>query len=502
MYVTSIDARTGKALELAVEDDSAETVRETVLLARAAMPWLADLGASGRAELLDSLATALESRAADIVDVGDRETALGETRLRAELARTCFQLRFAGQVAVDGGYLGLSIDHVGSNAAGPIPDLRRTSVPIGVVAVFGASNLPLALSTPGSDTASALAAGCSVIVKAHGSHPHLTLLICDIFAETLRANAAPAGVFQVLFGYENGATLVRDPDVAAVGFTGSVAGGRALFDLASSRPDPIPFYGELGSLNPLVITPAAAAARAHQIGTGLAKSMTAVSGQLCTKPGLFFIPTGPPGDTLVGALVEGLHEIPHTHLLSSGIRDAFIAGTEAALSAPAVTPLFAPAINGKAVTPLLIAVDIDDLTQGTAVTDEHFGPFGVVVRYSKLSDVASALACLPPALTGTLHHASPWDADLMSMSRLLEARSGRIVFNDFPTGLAVAWSMHHGGQYPSSTTTSTSVGAGALNRWVRPIVFQNAPQEVLPSELRDGASAFPRRVDGVVTTAG
>ena len=507
--VASIDARTGKAGEEVGSETSPADIAQITAGAAAAAPWLAAQGRSGRARLLNALADALEAGRPEIVETADRETALGTARLNGELTRTCFQLRFMGEVAQEGSYLAASIEHAGPTGMGPRPDLRLINIPIGPVAVFGASNFPLAFSVPGGDTASALAAGCPVIVKGHTSHARTSVLVADIFRTTLTELDAPEGVFALVFGRDAGTALVRDPRVAAVGFTGSVAGGRALFDAASSRPEPIPFYGELGSVNPLVVTAAAAAARAEEIGAGIAGSMTAGTGQFCTKPGLFLLPSSASGDRVAEGMVSALEQVPPGYLLNEGILAAFRRGSSEAAGLPAVKVLFrrqetdssraavGPNI-GRQVEPVLIEVSAADLAAHAEVlTEECFGPFGIVIRYGSADELNQVLAAFPPALTGTLHTSGAEDPELPEAVRALEQRSGRIVFNGYPTGVAVSWSMHHGGQYPAATTAATSVGAGSIQRWVRPLSFQDAPAEVLPPELRDETvPGLPRRIDG------
>ena len=459
------------------------------------------MGRDGRARLLGALADELEANADALVITADRETALGEPRLRFELARTTYQLRFMGAVAVEGSYLDASVESPGATPAGPRPDLRRTSVPLGPVAVFGASNFPFAFSAPGGDTASALAAGCPVIVKAHGSHAATSQLVRDVFSRVVRDHDGPPGVFQLVFGREAGTSLVNDPLIAAVGFTGSVSGGRALFDAASLRPIPIPFYGELGSVNPVVITERACVERASAIGEGLAASMTLGNGQFCTKPGLYLVPRTDAGDTLISSLVAAVSAVEPTFMLNDGIRGSFIAGTAELSASSAVRVLHAAAPSGRTVGPLLVEAESNEVHRDHRhlLTEEYFGPFGVVIRYSSNAELIDVLHSFPPALTGTIHSVGGSDPDLPSTTAALAARSGRLVFDEYPTGVSVAWGMHHGGQYPASTSNATSVGSNAIKRWIRPLTFQNAPGEILPRELQDvPITGFPRRVDGVL----
>ncbi|MCR1784015.1 aldehyde dehydrogenase (NADP(+)) [Nocardioides carbamazepini] len=499
--IESVDARTGETLGRAAVETTADQVDAAVARATAAVPWLASQGRAGRARLLDDLSTALESRADELVETADRETALGVPRLTGELARTCYQLRFLGRVALEGSYLDVSIEHAGATPAGPLPDLRRMNVPVGPIAVFGASNFPLAFSAPGGDTASALAAGCPVIVKAHGSHPALSRLVAEVFDATLLRAGAPSGVFQLVFGLDAGTALVRHPGIRAVGFTGSIAGGRALFDLAAARPEPIPFYGELGSVNPLVVTTAAAEQRGEQIAADLAASLTMGTGQFCTKPGLLLVPSGPAGDRLVDRLVTVLGDVGAGHLLNDGITTAFRSGLAQLLDDPAVALRFAGAATGRQVAPVLAEARPSDMHTTTAalLIEEYFGPFGLVMRYRSTEEVRDVLSRFPAALTGTVHSAGDTDPDLAAIAAWLRERCGRLVFDGYPTGVAVAWGMHHGGRYPASTSASTSVGASSIARWVHPIAFQNAPASVLPPELRDDVDeAVPRRINGIL----
>ncbi|MER3390841.1 MAG: aldehyde dehydrogenase (NADP(+)) [Microcella sp.] len=499
--VPSIDARTGETIEVVATESTVDEVAAATTRAAEAASWLEELGREGRARLLNELAGALEDDATQIIATADRETALGEARLTAELARTAYQLRFMGEVALEGSYLDASIEGPAATPMGPRPDLRRSSVPLGPVGVFGASNFPLAFSAPGGDTASALAAGCPVVVKAHSAHAGTSVLVHRAFADVLNRWQAPAGVFQLVFGRAAGTALVADPRIQAVGFTGSVSGGRALFTAAALRPDPIPFFGELGSVNPLVVTSAAARVKAEEVGAGIAASMTMGNGQFCTKPGLFLIGDGPEGDTVVSALVAALEASAPGHLLTDGIRESFTAGTDALTALADVSVLYRGRADERRVAPVLVSVDAQALTGDHygAIVDEYFGPFGVVIRFGSLRELQDVLVAFPPALTGTVHTSGHDDPDVPEITRLLARRSGRVIVDQYPTGVSVAWGMHHGGPYPATTSAATSVGANSIKRWVRPITYQNAPDSVLPHELRDDPPAgLPRRVDGVL----
>jgi NADP-dependent aldehyde dehydrogenase len=487
--VVSADPRTGEEVEQVATETSAAEVAALCAAAAVAAPEYEALGRDRRAVLLESVAAELDAAGDRIVALADRESALGTGRLTGELARTTFQLRFMAEVIRDGGYLDAAIDHADPQATPPRPDLRRTRVPLGPVAVFGASNFPLAFSVPGGDTASALAAGCPVVAKAHPAHPATSRACAEAIGRGLAA--APAGTFSLVYGEDAGRAVVTDPHIRAVGFTGSLRGGRTLHDLAAARPEPIPFYGELGSLNPLIVTPGAAAARAEEIGRGAAESFTLGNGQFCTKPGLLFVPRGAAGERLVEALVAHAACVRIGPLLTPGISAAFAAGVDRAAELPDVTVLTRP---GAVAT--VVRVQADRL--GEALLDEVFGPFAVVADYAGDEDLAAALTWLRPALTATLHAEDDEEELTRPLVELLRRRSGRVVWNGYPTGVAVAWAMTHGGPYPSSTSAAhTSVGAAAIQRWLRPVTFQSMPESLLAPELREGNPlGVPRRVDG------
>lgn len=307
--VWSVDPRTGKQREQVAVEATAQEVDAAVRAAHAARDALADRAV--RAAFLRSAADELKAAESTLVEVADAETALGPVRLTGELARTCYQLRAFADIVDEGEYLGVVVNHPDDTATPPIPDLRRYKVPLGVVAVYSASNFPFAFSVPGGDTASALAAGCPVVVKAHPDHPALSELVAKVLRRAAARHGIPDGVLGLVHGFEAGVELIKHPLVAAAGFTGSVRGGRALFDAAAARPVPIPFHGELGSLNPVVVTEAAAVERAEAIGAGLAGSMTLGVGQFCVKPGLVLVPAGDAGDGLVKSLTD---EIGRAHV--------------------------------------------------------------------------------------------------------------------------------------------------------------------------------------------
>ncbi|MEU4684527.1 aldehyde dehydrogenase (NADP(+)) [Streptomyces xinghaiensis] len=502
--VWSVDPRTGKQREeVAVEATPAE-VDEAVRAAHAVRGSLADRAV--RTAFLRTAADLLDEAGDHVVEAADAETALGPGRLTGELARTTYQLRAFADLVDEGSYLGVMIDHADPDLKPvPRPDLRRYKVPLGVVAVYSASNFPLAFSVPGGDTASALAAGCPVVVKAHPDHPATSELCASVLRRAAVRAGLPADVVRLVHGFEAGVELIGHPLVSAAGFTGSVRGGRALFDAAAARPVPIPFHGELGSLNPVVVTGAAADERAEEIGTGLAGSMTLGTGQFCVKPGLVLAPSGAAGDRLLSALTDAVSRTEAGVLLDSRMRDNFVRGVRERLDLPEVESPVTPGESGElAVGAGYLTVPAERLAAGGAhelLLEECFGPVTVVVRYENAAQVSAVLERLPGNLTATVHIGEREAAEENGPGARLLAEltplAGRLLVNGWPTGVAVAPAQHHGGPYPATTSTSTSVGSTAIERWLRPVAYQNTPQALLPPELRDGNPlGLPRRVGG------
>lgn len=471
------------------------TRQDPVAAATDAAAPAASASRARRADWLDALATMLERNREELVAIAAEETHLAAARLDGEVTRTAAQLRFFATVVLDGSYLEATIDTADDSLTPPRPDLRRILRPIGPVGVFAASNFPFAFSVLGNDTASALAAGCPVVVKAHPGHPRLSRRVAELSRRALAAAEAPEGLLGMVEGVEDGVALVRHPAIRAIGFTGSTTGGRALFDLASSRPAPIPFYGELGSINPVVVTEAAALARAESIATGLVDSFTRDGGQYCTKPGLVFIPDGDAGDRLLTALSDRLALAPSQTLLTEQMRTAFddhLAAGE--LEEDDVLRGYA---TEKQTAPVIVTIDVERfLSRPDYFADECFGPVTVVVRYRRRQDLPQALEAVEGSLTATLH-LEPSD-DVTALVDQLTARVGRVIFNGWPTGVAIAWSQHHGGPWPATTASvHTSVGATAIRRFLTPTAYQDCPPRLLPPELTDD-SDIPRRIDGAL----
>jgi len=458
-----------------------------------------------RARWLRAVADALDAAAPALLPLAGRESHLPEARLVGELARTTAQLRLFAAVALEGSCLEVTIDHPDPAGVPPVPDLRRMLVPLGVVAVFAASNFPFAFSVAGGDTASALAVGNAVVVKAHPGHPELSRATAELVTSALDEAGAPPGLFALVEGFETGTALVEHPAARAVGFTGSVPGGRALFDRAARRPDPIPFHGELGSLNPVVVTPGALAARGADLAAGLAASFTLGAGQFCTKPGLVAVPASPEFDAALVAAVPG----EAGEMLTPGIRSGFDARAAQVLGTAGVRLLTGrpsgetgPGAPPAPVGPLVVDADVATvLAAPQALLEEAFGPLTVLVRYADQGELAALLAALPGSLTATVHAED--DEDVDALVRACRAVAGRVLFDGWPTGVAVSWAQHHGGPYPATTSQHTSVGATATRRWLRPVAYQDAPQHRLPAPLRDDdAWGVVRRVDGVLQVPG
>ena len=486
--VVSTNPATGAQRTLDITETSPEHVARLCTEADLAARDLAARPLTWRSNFLRAIADELENDAEHLIATADDETALGTTRLTGELRRTAFQFRFFAGVVDDGAFLNATIDHPTDSPMGALPDLRRMRTPLGAVAVFGSSNFPFAFSVPGGDTASALAAGCSVVIKAHPAHPATSAACGDALQRAATSCDAPRGTIALVFGIDAGVALVESSQITAVGFTGSVSAGRALWSRANARPVPIPFFGELGAANPLVVTESAAKERGGEIGAGFAGSMTLGVGQFCTKPGLAFVPSGADGDALVGAAVAALNQLGSFTMLSAGIASHYRSGSASIEATPGVTTLVRHDLGDGASTGVQLyevgaaRFGADD---AAPLREECFGPVAVIVRYDSPGQLRAALARSEPALTFSVFSADD-DEDASWLIELGAAHAGRVIVNAYPTGVGVSWSMHHGGPWPSTTAPSaTSVGAGAIDRWLRPVAFQSVPNGLLPPALRD-----------------
>ena len=369
----------------------------------------------------------------------------------------------------------------------PRPDIRLIERPIGPVAVFGASNFPLAFSTAGGDTAAALAAGCPVVVKGHSAHPGTGEIVAEAVHAAIAACGIHPGVFSLIQGgrREVGTALVQHPLIKAVGFTGSLAGGRALFDLCAQRPEPIPFFGELGSVNPMFLLPAATAARADQIGSGWAGSLTMGAGQFCTNPGIAVVQDGADADRFVAATRAALEQVAPQVMLTEGIARAYHEGRARMAGRNAVTPVLTTDGDGREAGPNLFETTAEAYLQDHALGEEVFGPLGLVIRVAGMDEMTRLARGFEGQLTATIHMDDEDLGDAQRLLPVLERKAGRVLVNGFPTGVEVSDAMVHGGPYPASTNFgATSVGTLSIRRFLRPVSYQNFPEALLPADLR------------------
>jgi NADP-dependent aldehyde dehydrogenase len=493
----AIAPATGTRLAPSFAEGSAALVDRAAVAAEAAFPDYAGRSRSERARFLRAIAEAIEERGDLLTARGSDETALPEARLNGERGRTVGQLRMFADWIEDGSYLGARVDRaLPERQPLPRPDMRLTRIPLGPVAVFGASNFPLAFSVAGGDTASALAAGCPVIFKGHPAHPGTSELVAAAIAEAVAATGMPAGTFSLIHGagHEVGSALVQHPLVRAVGFTGSLRGGRALFDLAAARPDPIPFYGELGSINPVFALPAALAARGPAMATAWVGSLTLGVGQFCTNPGVVVALDGSDLDGFISVATGAVDAIGEQPMLTPGIAEAYrcaLADRDSDTLKAGGGPAEAP---GNAL-PAIHRVSGARWLADESLWQEVFGPAGIVVGCKDEAEIITVARRIEGQLTVTLQMD---EADLPLAGRLVPIvvrKAGRLIRNGFPTGVEVCHAMMHGGPYPASTDArATSVGTLAIGRFLRPVAFQDFPGALLPRELRDDGE-HPRRLD-------
>ncbi|MDB5742686.1 MAG: aldehyde dehydrogenase [Polaromonas sp.] len=478
----SLMARSGEPLGAPLWASTSEQIDACAHAAgEAFVDWSCSNGAA-RAALLRGLADALESDRTDLVALADQETGLGTARLNGELDRTAFQLRrFAGLAERGAPFDVLDDPAVAGGPPAGHPAMVRQRVPLGPVAMFSASNFPFAFSVLGGDTASALAAGCPVVVKAHNGHLLLSNRVMDLVQKVLKAQGLPAGLVGMVqgSGKDVGVRLIRHPAIAAGAFTGSTRGGAALQAEANARPRPIPFYGELGSTNPVVALPALLASKGAELAATLAGSIGMGCGQFCTSPGLIVLIDGPESDGFVQLLSTALAaQNPHA-MLTPGMRQAFDAGVEHMLSAGA-SPLLREAGTTEAPRPFLAQVDAASFIARSALREEVFGPSSLVVRASTLAQVLQVLQAVGGSLTVTLWGADDESSDTRALVRGAMAIAGRVLFSGVPTGVAVTAAQQHGGPWPSSTQPmTTSVGDASMDRFLRPVALQDAPAWLL-----------------------
>ncbi len=441
-----------------------------------------------RAAFLEAIADEIEARGAEITAIGTSETGLPEARLEGERGRTTGQLRLFASHIRKGDYLDRRHDEAFPERQPlPRPDLRMIQRPVGPVAVFGASNFPLAFSTAGGDTAAALAAGCPVVVKGHSAHPGTGEIVAQAISAAIKTCGVHPGVFSLVQGgtRETGQALVTHPLIRAVGFTGSLAGGRALFDLCVARAEPIPFFGELGSVNPMFLMGNAVKARGAEIAKGWAGSLTMGAGQFCTNPGIAVIVDGPDADAFANAATEALEPVGAQAMLTDGIAGAYRSGRDRVAASAGVQELLTSTCDLRNATPYLYRVSGKDWLTNHALGEEVFGPLGLIVTVADFNEMLAIARSLQGQLTCTIHMDAADTEEGKALMPVLERKAGRLLANGFPTGVEVCDAMVHGGPYPASTNFgATSVGTLSIRRFLRPVCYQNMPQDLLPEDLR------------------
>lgn len=493
--------KTGPEFTLLGEDQ----VEQAAQAAAEAFPAYRKLAPEARAAVLRSAAERIEAHGEEIVATAMTETGLPQPRLQGELARTVNQLRLFATVAAAGDHLGVRIEPaLPDRKPVPRPDLRQRRIPLGPVAVFGASNFPLAFSVAGGDTASALAAGCPVVFKAHNAHPGTAQLVGRAIAEAVAEHDLPRGTFSLVYGrgVDVGQKLVSDQRIKAVGFTGSRSGGTALMQTAAARPEPIPVYAEMSSVNPTFLMPSAVSGDQKALAEGFVTSLSGSAGQLCTTPGLLFVPEGQQGDDLVQAVRTALGEAAGVTMLTPGICSSRVEGEQKLASLPGVTEV-GRGTEGQtehAPAPAVYSTDVKTFVGTPELSEEIFGSVCLVVRYGSSEQLEQVAEAIEGQLTATLHLDTQDRADIDAaepLLELLELKAGRLLINGWPTGVDVGDAMVHGGPFPATSDgRSTSVGTLAIDRFLRPVVYQNAPESLQPAAVRDeNPWNLTRRVD-------
>jgi alpha-ketoglutaric semialdehyde dehydrogenase len=497
----AFEAATGAALEPAFHTASLEDIDHACALAAHAFDAFREADLEQRAALLEGIAANIEGSGDELIARALAETGLPRPRLEGERARTVGQLKLFAAVVRRGSWQTLRIDPALPDRTPRRPELRLRKIPLGPVAIFGASNFPLAFSVAGGDTASALAAGCPVVVRGHPAHPGVGELVARAIARAVIAADLPPGVFSYVTGpgYEIGTALVANPHIKAVGFTGSRSGGLALSAVAAARPEPIPVFAEMSSVNPVFLLPDALAADAENIAKGFVASLTLGAGQFCTNPGLIFGVKGAGLDRFIAAAAEALAACNAQTMLTPGIHHAY---TESVAWLERAHGVDARGHGRDTTGPnqargALFITDGDTFRQNPGLAKEVFGPAAILVRVDTPDALPGLVETLEGQLSATLHLR---DGDFALAARLLpplERKAGRIIANGWPTGVEVAHAMVHGGPFPAtSDSRTTSVGSLAIERFLRPVCYQDLPDALLPDALRDGDERFERLVDG------
>lgn len=500
----SLGAQDGAPYPVSFFEATRDEVEAAARAASGAYPAYRQMAADARAALLDAIADEIDALGDDFIAEVHRETALPVGRLAGERGRTTGQLRLFATLLRRGDFHGARIDRaLPQRQPLPRPDIRQVQIGLGPVAVFGASNFPLAFSVAGGDTASALAAGCPVVVKAHPGHLVASECVANAIERAVARCGVPAGVFNMVYGgHDVSAWLVQAAPMRAVGFTGSLRGGRALFDLAAARPEPIPVFAEMSSINPVIVLPQAQQARAAQIAKDLAASVTLGCGQFCTNPGLVIVLRSPHSAAFIDALRDAMRAHAPQTMLHAGILDNYGAGTRHLGGTAGIETLVGgePASQGAA--PHLFRADKSLLLEGAAVVQEEvFGPSSTVTELDDTAQLLAAVGQLKGQLTATLIGEADELPQYREVVAALEEKVGRILFNGFPTGVEVCDAMVHGGPYPATTDArGTSVGTLAIARFLRPVCYQNTPDALLPPALQNANPlGLLRLVDGAFT---
>ncbi len=497
----SLDASSGEALPYTFIQATPEEVDAAAQAAAAAYPLYRNLSAVRRAEFLEAIADEIDALGDDFVALVTRETALPAARIQGERGRTSGQMRLFAKVLRRGDFYGARIDRaLPERQPLPRPDLRQYQIGVGPVAVFGASNFPLAFSTAGGDTASALAAGCPVVFKAHSGHMATAECVADALIRAAEKTGMPKGVFNMIFGGGVGEILVKHPAIQAVGFTGSLKGGRALCDMAAARPQPIPVFAEMSSVNPVIVLPGALKARGATVAKELAGSVVLGCGQFCTNPGLVIGIRSAEFSEFVAGLADAIGAQPAQTMLNAGTLRSYANGVAQLNGHARVSRLAGNEQAGNQAQPQLFKADVSMLLEGDHLLQEEvFGPTTIVVEVADSAELTRALQSMHGQLTATLI-AERDDLDAFrDLLPLLEVKAGRVLLNGYPTGVEVCDAMVHGGPYPAtSDARGTSVGTLAIYRFLRPVCYQNYPDDVLPQALQNANPlGIQRLVDGV-----
>ncbi len=494
------DAQSGEAFGESFAAASAQDVSDACAAAAAAQNDFSSRPLAERAAFLRLVADKIDALGDTLTQRAMKESGLPEARLNGERGRTVGQLRLFAAEVENGGWQQLRIDHAGADRTPPKPDLRLRMIPLGPVAVFGASNFPLAFSVAGGDTASAFAAGCCVVVKGHPAHPGTSELVAQAISEAVAEAGLPAGTFSLLNGTENslGEALVTDPRIAAVGFTGSRGGGLALMQHAAARDVPIPVYAEMSSINPVTLMPARLADAAEDLAKAYVGSLSLGAGQFCTNPGIVLAVKGEALDRFLAAAKEELKSVGGQTMLTTGIHKAYTEGASRLAQRTGAELLGigeeAPGTCGQA---QVFTVSADAFLADKGFEEEVFGPASIVIQCEDLAQVQQVLSGLEGQLTTTLHMNEADHEDAAMLMPVLEKLAGRIIANSWPTGVDVTHAMVHGGPFPATSDgRSTSVGTLAIERFLRPVSYQDMPERLLPSALRSENPGYLVRVDG------